>query len=56
VPVLKVPSDQLQRLAGAAPGTVSHRGGEVVWARPERAARWLAQGPGLPSLPAEPGP
>ncbi len=56
VPVLMVPGDQLQRIAGTGPGTVSHRGGEVVWARPERAARWLAATPPLPSLAPEPGP
>lgn len=56
VPVLKVPCDQLQRIAGAAAGTVTHRGGEVVWASPERAAHWLAAAESLPKVPAEPGP
>ncbi|WP_094554334.1 NFACT family protein [Synechococcus sp. 1G10] len=56
VPVLKVPCDQLQRLAGAAAGTVTHKGGEVVWASPERAAHWLATAESVPKVPAEPGP
>ncbi|CAK6693901.1 NFACT family protein [Synechococcus sp. BA-124 BA4] len=56
VPVLKVPCDQLQRIAGAAAGTVTHRGGEVVWASPQRAAHWLAEAESVPKVPAEPGP
>jgi hypothetical protein len=56
VPVLKVPCDQLQRLAGAAAGTVTHKGGEVVWASPQRAAHWLASAESVPKVPAEPGP
>lgn len=56
VPVLKVPCDQLQRLAGAAAGTVTHKGGEVVWASPQRAAHWLAAAESVPKVPAEPGP
>jgi len=56
VAVLKVPSDQLQRIAGAVAGTVTHRGGEVVWASPERAAHWLAAAESVPKVPAEPGP
>ena len=42
VPVVMVPTDQLQRIPGAAPGTVRHRGGEVVWGSPERALTLLA--------------
>ncbi|WP_156776498.1 NFACT family protein [Synechococcus sp. WH 5701] len=56
VPVLKVPCDQLQRIAGAAAGTVTHKGGEVVWASPQRAAHWLAAAESVPKVPAEPGP
>lgn len=41
VAVMMVASDQLQRISGAGPGTVSHRGGEVVWARPARALALL---------------
>ena len=41
VPVVMVATDQLQRIAGAGPGTVSHRGGEVLWADPQRAASLL---------------
>jgi predicted ribosome quality control (RQC) complex YloA/Tae2 family protein len=42
VPVLMVPVDALQRIPGAAPGTVRHRGGEVIWGVPERALSLLA--------------
>ncbi|MEB3200939.1 MAG: NFACT family protein [Synechococcaceae cyanobacterium] len=41
VPVLQVPVESLQRLAGAGPGTVRHRGGEVLWGEPGRAAALL---------------
>ena len=41
VPVVMVATDQLQRIAGAGPGTVRHRGGEVLWADPQRAATLL---------------
>ena len=41
VPVVMVATDQLQRIPGAGPGTVSHRGGEVLWADPQRAASLL---------------
>lgn len=41
VPVVMVPTGDLQRIAGAGPGTVRHRGGEVLWASPERAADLL---------------
>jgi hypothetical protein len=41
VPVVMVATDQLQRIAGAGPGTVRHRGGEVLWADPQRAASLL---------------
>ena len=42
VPVVMVPVDALQRIPGAAPGTVRHRGGEVLWGVPERALSLLA--------------
>ena len=38
VPVLMVPVENLQRLPGAGPGTVRHRGGTVCWGEPARAA------------------
>ena len=37
VAVVMVATDQLQRIAGAAPGTVRHSGGEVRWGDPLRA-------------------
>jgi predicted ribosome quality control (RQC) complex YloA/Tae2 family protein len=49
VPVVMVPTGDLQRIAGAGPGTVRHRGGEVLWAVPERAAGLLAEPPRLPT-------
>ncbi|MCP9926501.1 NFACT family protein [Cyanobium sp. CH-040] len=44
VPVVMVPVEELQRIPGAAPGTVRHRGGEVIWGEPERALNLLAAG------------
>ena len=44
VAVVMVPVEQLQRIAGAAPGTVRHRGGDVRWAEPERIAQQLQSG------------
>ena len=41
VAVVVVPVEQLQRIAGAGPGTVRHKGGSVRWAEPERAERQL---------------
>ena len=41
VAVVMVPVEQLQRIAGAGPGTVRHKGGSVRWAEPERAERQL---------------
>lgn len=49
VPVVMVPTGDLQRIAGAGPGTVRHRGGTVLWALPERAAGLLAEPPRLPT-------
>ena len=45
VPVVMVPVEELQRIPGAAPGTVRHRGGEVLWGEPDRALSLLACGP-----------
>jgi predicted ribosome quality control (RQC) complex YloA/Tae2 family protein len=41
VAVVMVPTDDLQRIPGAGPGTVRHRGGELLWAEPERARALL---------------
>lgn len=46
VAVLMVASEELQRIPGALPGTVRHRGGTVLWAEPERALS-LLQAPNL---------
>ncbi len=48
VPVVMVPIDQLQRIPGAGPGTVRHRGGEIRWGQPRRAEQQLADGQLLP--------
>lgn len=45
VPVVMVPTTDLQRIPGSAPGTVRHRGGEVLWGEPERALTLLAPRP-----------
>jgi predicted ribosome quality control (RQC) complex YloA/Tae2 family protein len=37
VPVVMVPAEELQRIPGAAAGTVRHRGGEILWGEPDRA-------------------
>ena len=37
VAVVMVPTTDLQRIPGAAPGTVRHRGGQVLWGEPARA-------------------
>jgi len=52
VPVVMVAVEELQRIPGAAPGTVRHRGGTVLWAEPERATALL----GAPNLPEEGSP
>ncbi len=50
VPVVMVAAETLQRIAGAEPGTVRHRGGEILWGEPERAQVLLRSQPGaLPS-------
>ena len=44
VAVVMVPTTQLQRIAGAGPGTVRHRGGEIRWGEPHRAEQHLHDG------------
>ena len=41
VPIIMVPIENLQRISGALPGTVSHRGGKVVWGQAERAEKYF---------------
>ena len=41
VPVIMVPIENLQRISGSLPGTVSHRGGKVLWGKAERAAKYF---------------
>lgn len=43
VPVVMVPAESLQRIAGAGPGTVRHGGGTVLWGEPGRAQALLAE-------------
>ena len=43
VPVVMVPTEELQRIPGAAPGTVRHRGGSVLWGEPQRAFSLLME-------------
>ncbi len=43
VPVVMVPTEELQRIPGAAPGTVRHRGGDVLWGEPHRALSLLPE-------------
>jgi predicted ribosome quality control (RQC) complex YloA/Tae2 family protein len=54
VAVVMVPTEDLQRIAGAAAGTVRHRGGSVLWAEPARATALLERA--VPSLKGEPEP
>ena len=42
VPVVMVPIEALQRIPGAAPGTVRHRQAEQLWGEPERALSLIA--------------
>ncbi|MEB3261511.1 MAG: NFACT RNA binding domain-containing protein [Cyanobacteriota bacterium] len=51
VPVVMVPTHDLQRIPGAAPGTVRHRGGTLLWGEPERALAALAAAPSLRPSP-----
>ncbi|MDP6851717.1 MAG: NFACT RNA binding domain-containing protein, partial [Prochlorococcaceae cyanobacterium ETNP1_MAG_8] len=41
VPVIIVPTSNLQRIPGAGPGTVRYREGSVYWAEPERGRKHL---------------
>ena len=43
VPIVVAPTEQLQRIAGSAPGTVRHRGGSVRWGEPDRGQKQLHQ-------------
>jgi predicted ribosome quality control (RQC) complex YloA/Tae2 family protein len=42
VPVVMVATDELQRIPGSAPGTVRHRGGDLLWGQPARALALLS--------------
>lgn len=42
-PIIMVPIENLQRISGSLPGTVSHRGGKVLWGKAERAAKYFRQ-------------
>ena len=44
VAVVRAPVEHLQRISGAALGTVQHRDGEVVGAEPDRARQRLIAG------------
>ncbi len=44
VAVVRARVENLQRISGAAPGTVQHRDGDVVWAQPDRARQRLLAG------------
>jgi len=43
VPVVMVPIENLQRISGALPGTVRHRGGKVLWGKADRAQKYFHQ-------------
>ena len=43
VPIIMVPIENLQRISGSLPGTVSHRGGKVLWGKAERAEKYFHQ-------------
>ncbi len=43
VSVVMVPIENLQRISGALPGTVRHRGGNILWGKAERAEKYLHQ-------------
>mgnify|MGYP002654435735 CR=1 FL=1 len=51
VPVVMVPTDDLQRIPAAAPGTVRHRGGTVLWGEPQRVHPLLHTPPSLMAAP-----
>ncbi len=41
VPIIMVPIENLQKISGALPGTVTHRGGKVLWGKAERAEKYF---------------
>ncbi len=41
VAILMVPIENLQRISGALPGTVRHRGGKVLWGKSERVEKYF---------------
>ena len=43
VPVIMAPIENLQRVSGALPGTVRHRGGKLLWGKAERAQKYFHQ-------------
>ncbi len=43
VPINMVPIENLQRISGSLPGTVSHRGGKILWGKAERAEKYFHQ-------------
>ena len=43
IPVIMVTIENLQRISGALPGTVKHRGGKVLWGKAERAQKYFHQ-------------
>ena len=43
VPIIMVPIENLQKIPGALPGTVRHRGGKVLWGKAERAEKYFQQ-------------
>ena len=43
VPVIMAPIENLQRISGALPGTVRHRGGKLLWGKAERAQKYFHQ-------------
>lgn len=54
VPVVMVPTEGLQRIPGAEPGTVRHRGGELLWGVPQRALVLLDCGAADPAASQPP--
>ena len=43
VPIIMVPIENLQKISGAIPGTVRHRGGKVIWGKAERGEKYFHQ-------------
>ena len=43
VPIVMVPIENLQRISGSIPGTVSHKGGKVLWGEANRAEKYFHQ-------------